>query len=91
MHTSIEYLLISAAVNIVLLAGAPLACGFLSGLCTGVLQAATQVQDQTLGLVPRLLVVFLVSVLLWKQGVQQVESLFEEVWLEVDRIQVRER
>ncbi len=91
MQANVEHLLISAVASIVILAGVPLAFGLMSGLCTGVMQAVTQVQDQTLSLVPRLLVIFLVSVLLWRQGVQQIEGLFEEVWLEVDRIQVRER
>ncbi len=43
------------AVLVVLLASAPpLAAALAVGLVTGVLQAATQIQDGTLGVVPRL-------------------------------------
>ncbi len=46
-------------VTLVLLVSAPpLLAALVVGLVTGVLQAATQVQEQTLGVVPRLLAVF---------------------------------
>ena len=40
-----------------LLSAPPLAAALLTGLLTGVLQAATQVQEPTLGVVPRLVAV----------------------------------
>jgi flagellar biosynthesis protein FliQ len=47
------------AVTVVLLVSAPpLLAALAVGLVTGVLQAATQVQEQTLGVVPRLAAVF---------------------------------
>lgn len=47
------------AVALVLLVSAPpLLAALVVGLATGVLQAATQVQEQALGVVPRLVAVF---------------------------------
>lgn len=43
-----------AIVLVLLVSAPPLAASFVLGLATGVLQAATQVQEQTLGVVPRL-------------------------------------
>ena len=44
---------------VLLVSAPPLLAALLVGLVTGVLQAATQVQEQALGVVPRLLAVFL--------------------------------
>jgi len=46
-----------ALVVSLLLSAPPLAAALLVGVVTGVLQAATQVQEQTLGVVPRLVAV----------------------------------
>lgn len=43
---------------VLLVSAPPLLAALLVGLVTGVLQAATQVQEQTLGVAPRLLAVF---------------------------------
>jgi flagellar biosynthesis protein FliQ len=43
---------------VLLVSGPPLAAALAVGLVTGVLQAATQVQEQALGVVPRLAAVF---------------------------------
>jgi type III secretion HrpO family protein len=43
---------------VLLVSAPPLLAALVVGLVTGVLQAATQVQEQTLGVVPRLLAVF---------------------------------
>lgn len=43
---------------VLLVSAPPLAAALAVGLVTGVLQAATQVQEQALGVVPRLLAVF---------------------------------
>jgi flagellar biosynthetic protein FliQ len=47
---------------VLLLSGPPLLASMLVGLVVGVLQAATQIQDQTLSFVPKLLVVMVVLV-----------------------------
>ncbi|HEU4385819.1 MAG TPA: flagellar biosynthetic protein FliQ [Anaeromyxobacteraceae bacterium] len=44
---------------VLLVSAPPLLAALAVGLLTGVLQAATQVQEQALGVVPRLLAVFL--------------------------------
>ena len=44
---------------VLLVSAPPLLAALAVGLVTGVLQAATQVQEQALGVVPRLLAVFL--------------------------------
>jgi flagellar biosynthesis protein FliQ len=50
------------AVTVVLLVSAPpLAAALAVGLLTGVLQAATQVQEQALGVVPRLVAVLVAA------------------------------
>ncbi len=46
-----------ALVVVLLVSAPPLGAALLVGLVTGVLQAATQVQEQTLGVVPRLVAV----------------------------------
>jgi type III secretion protein S len=46
-----------ALVVVLLVSGPPLGAALVIGLVTGVLQAATQVQEQTLGVVPRLVAV----------------------------------
>lgn len=43
---------------VLLVSAPPLLAGLVVGLVTGVLQAATQVQEPSLGVVPRLLAVF---------------------------------
>jgi len=43
---------------VLLVSAPPLLAALVVGLVTGVLQAATQVQEQTLGVVPRLVAVF---------------------------------
>ncbi len=43
---------------VLLVSAPPLLAALVVGLVTGVLQAATQVQEQALGVVPRLLAVF---------------------------------
>jgi type III secretion protein S len=43
-----------AIILVLLVSAPPLAASFALGLATGLLQAATQVQEQTLGVVPRL-------------------------------------
>jgi flagellar biosynthesis protein FliQ len=48
-----------ALVLVVLLSGPPLLAGLVTGVATGVLQAATQVQEPAVGVVPRLAVVLL--------------------------------
>jgi type III secretion HrpO family protein len=45
-------------VLVLLVSAPPLLAALVVGLVTGVLQAATQVQEQTLGVAPRLLAVF---------------------------------
>ena len=45
-------------VLVLLVSAPPLLAALVVGLVTGVLQAATQVQEQALGVVPRLLAVF---------------------------------
>ncbi len=45
-------------VLVLLLSAPPLLAALVVGLAAGVLQAATQVQEQALGVVPRLLAVF---------------------------------
>ncbi len=49
-----------AVVLILLVSAPPLIAALALGLLTGVVQAATQVQEQTLGVVPRLAAVLLV-------------------------------
>ncbi len=46
-----------ALVVVLLVSAPPLGAALLVGLVTGVLQAATQVQEQSLGVVPRLVAV----------------------------------
>jgi type III secretory pathway component EscS len=53
LHLAREALLVA-----LLLSAPPLAAAFAVALVTGVLQAATQLQEPTLGLVPRLAAVF---------------------------------
>jgi type III secretory pathway component EscS len=48
-----------ALVLVLLLSAPPLAAALATGLVTGVLQAATQVQEPTVGVVPRLAAVLL--------------------------------
>ncbi|ACL64093.1 type III secretion protein, HrpO family [Anaeromyxobacter dehalogenans 2CP-1] len=52
LHLGREALLL-----VLVLSAPPLGAALLVGLVTGVLQAATQVQEQTLGVVPRLVAV----------------------------------
>lgn len=52
LHVGREALIVS-----LLLSAPPLAAALIVGAVTGVLQAATQVQEQTLGVVPRLVAV----------------------------------
>jgi type III secretory pathway component EscS len=55
LHAAREGLLLA-----LLLSVPPLAASLVVGLVAGVFQAATQIQDQTLGFVPKLAVVMLV-------------------------------
>ncbi len=54
LHLGREALLLALLVS-----GPPLAAALLTGLATGLLQALTQIQDQSLGTVPRLAAVLL--------------------------------
>lgn len=47
-------------VLVLLLSGPPLAASLVTGFVVGLFQAATQIQDQTLAFVPKLVVVLLV-------------------------------
>jgi flagellar biosynthesis protein FliQ len=63
----------------------PLLASLLVGLVVGVLQAATQIQDQTLAFVPKLFVVVLVLILLgpWlgAQVVRFAQAVFAAAWI----------
>ncbi len=54
LHVTREALVVALLVS-----GPPLAAALLVGATTGVLQAATQVQEPTIGVVPRLVAVLL--------------------------------
>jgi flagellar biosynthesis protein FliQ len=58
--TNISQELYSSAMSIAVLAGPVLAIAGLTGLVVGLLQAVTQIQDQTLGQILKLFVVSLV-------------------------------
>ena len=50
------------AIMVTLLISSPvLFCGMIVGLCIGLLQAVTQVQEQTVAFVPKIVVMVLVS------------------------------
>ena len=49
--------ILEAAVLVCVLSGIPLAAALVVGLAVSVLQAATQIQEQTLGFLPRITVV----------------------------------
>ncbi len=54
MDPALVHLARESVVLVLLVSAPPLGAALLVGLATGVLQAATQVQEQTLGVVPRL-------------------------------------
>ncbi|MCB0358649.1 MAG: flagellar biosynthetic protein FliQ [Bdellovibrionales bacterium] len=50
---NIETVIEDGLLFVLLLSGIPLAASMVTGLCSSVLQAATQIQDQTLSFVPK--------------------------------------
>ena len=61
------------------LAGVPLAAVTLTGLIVSVLQAATQIQDQTIAIVPKMITIVLVLFLGGSWMLAELQELFAEV------------
>ena len=61
------------------LAGVPLALITIVGLAVSVLQAATQIQDQTIAIVPKILSIVLILYLVGSSMMGELEELFLEV------------
>jgi flagellar biosynthetic protein FliQ len=68
---------------VLLLSGGPMAAGMLTGLIVSVLQATTQIQEQTLSYVPKLVAVFLAVAVLgpWMitQAVRFTVAIFDSI------------
>jgi flagellar biosynthetic protein FliQ len=84
MNTDTAVELVRQAVYLGLLLAAPvLAVSVAAGLVMGILQAVTQIQEQTLSFVPRLIVAVLtiVAVLPWTIGrlVEYAQTLYQEM------------
>jgi flagellar biosynthetic protein FliQ len=80
---SIVRLLREGLLLVLLLSAGPMLASMLIGLVASVLQAATQIQDQTLSYVPKLVGVFLTVAILgpWTlaQAVQFTVAIFETI------------
>lgn len=63
----------------VVLSGVPLGAAMAIGLLCSVLQAATQIQDQSLTFVPKLTVVLVLSYFLARSGFELVSQFFSEL------------
>ena len=61
------------------LAGVPLGVVTLTGLVVSVLQAATQIQDQTIAIVPKMLSIVIVLYLAGSWMISELEELFLDV------------
>jgi len=70
-------------VLVLLISGGPMLASMLVGLVVGIFQATTQIQEQTLSYVPKLIAVFLSLMVLgpWMlmQSVQFAKALFESI------------
>lgn len=70
---------------VLIVSAAPMAAGMLTGLVVSVLQATTQIQEQTLSFVPKILAIFLTLAvagpwMLW-QTVRFATAVFESIAL----------
>ena len=70
---------------VLIVSAAPMAAGLLTGLVVSVLQATTQIQEQTLSFVPKILAIFLTLAvagpwMLW-QTVRFATAIFESIAL----------
>jgi len=70
-------------VLVLLVSGGPMLASMLVGLVVGIFQATTQIQEQTLSFVPKLIAVFLSLIVLgpWMlmQAVRFARALFESI------------
>ena len=70
-------------VLVLLISGGPMLASMLVGLVVGIFQATTQIQEQTLSFVPKLIAVFLSLIVLgpWMlmQAVRFARALFESI------------
>lgn len=70
-------------VLVLLISGGPMLASMLVGLVVGIFQATTQIQEQTLSFVPKLIAVFLSLMVLgpWMlmQAVRFAKALFESI------------
>lgn len=70
---------------VLILSAAPMLAGMITGLVVSVLQATTQIQEQTLSFVPKMLAIFLTLAIagpwmLW-QAVKFATAIFESIAL----------
>ncbi len=68
------------------LSAAPLGASFVCGFLTAVCQAATQIQDQVLGFLPRLLTVVCVLWLLGPMLLEQFEDFISAIYSELAHV-----
>jgi flagellar biosynthetic protein FliQ len=72
---------------LVLLVSAPaLVASLAIGLAVGLLQAATQIQDQTLSFVPKLVVVAITLVIFGSFMGEEIVRFTQTLWLEIPRL-----
>ncbi|MCL0041779.1 flagellar biosynthesis protein FliQ [Peptococcaceae bacterium] len=85
-QTDIIYITKESLMMIVLLAGPGLFMAMLVGLLIGIFQATTQIQEQTLAFVPKIVAVFLTTFLLASWLMQMITEFTLRVYEYIPRI-----
>ena len=83
---NLSELLLYALLMSVLLSAFPLGASMIVGLIVSVLQAATQVQEQTLSFVPKLITVILVILVFGSLAVEKLTQFFQSCLVEIKSI-----
>jgi len=78
--------IILSARLLLILAGLPLGAGLVVGLSAGILQAVTQIQEQTLSSIPRIMTIGLVVVFFLEPALDQLGPLLNSIFLEIQQI-----
>jgi len=81
-----ESLVVPAFKLLILISGIPLLAGLITGLISALLQATFQVQEQTLGSVPRMLVILLVCAVFMEVALNELSQFTLVIFREVSAI-----
>ena len=82
-----EEILHKAMILTMVVAGVPLLAALLTGLSSGIIQASTQIQEQALSFVPRLLVVSLILFFGSPIVCERMVEFSEEIWESIVEVQ----